>query len=124
MCIRDRDNTEKKGRSGRTVGVGYISICLLYTSSASFAGVSAVTRDAEPEVTVQETSGAVGTSDTSEAASKEVSSAEAGSFESGSGQAPAEIEHGTVQVSDEPAETVSDVSSVTDVYKRQVYGSI
>ena len=65
-------------------------------TSASFAGVSAVTRDAEPEVTVQETSGAVGTSDTSEAASKEVSSAEAGSFESGSGQASAEIEHGTV----------------------------
>ena len=88
-------------------------------TSASFAGVSAVTRDAEPEVTVQETSGAVGTSDTSEAASKEVSSAEAGSFESGSGQAPAEIEHGTVQVSDEPAETVSDVSSVTAVTTSQ-----
>ena len=84
-------------------------------TSASSAGVSAVTRDAEPEVTVQETSGAVGTSDTSEAASADVSSAEAGSFESGSGQAPAEIEHGTVQVSDEPAETVSDVSSVTAV---------
>lgn len=84
-------------------------------TSASSAGVSAVTRDAEPEVTVQETSGTVGTFDTSEAASADVSSAEAGSFESGSGQAPAEIEHGTVQVSDEPAETVSDVSSVTAV---------
>ena len=88
-------------------------------TSASSAGVSVVSRETEPEVTVQETSGAVGTSDTSEAASKEVSSAEAGSFESGSGQAPAEIEHGTVQVSDEPAETVSDVSSVTAVTTSQ-----
>ena len=87
-------------------------------TSASSAGVSAVTRDAEPEVTVQETSGAVGTSDTSEAASKEVSSAEAGSFETAR-QASAEIEHGTVQVSDEPAETVSDVSSVTAVTTSQ-----
>ena len=93
-------------------------------TSASSAGVSAVTRDAEPEVTVQETSGAVGTSDTSEAASKEVSSAEvgsaeAGSFESGFGQAPAEIEHATVQVSTESAEAVSAVSSVPAVTTSQ-----
>ena len=88
-------------------------------TSASSAGVSAVSQGTEPEVAVLENSGTIGTSDTSEAASKEVSSAEAGSFESGSGQAPAEIEHGTVQVSDEPAETVSDVSSVPAVTTSQ-----
>lgn len=93
-------------------------------TSASSESVSAVSWGAEPEVTVQETSSAVGTSDTSEAASKEVNSAEVGSaevgsLESGSGQAPAEIEHGTVQVSDEPAETVSDVSSVPAVTTSQ-----
>ena len=88
-------------------------------TSASSASISAVSRGAEPEVTVQETSGVAGTSDTSEAASAEVSSAEAGSLESGSGQAPAVIEHGTAQVSEEPAETVSDVSSVPEVTTSQ-----
>ena len=39
-------------------------------TSASSESVSAVSWGAEPEVTVQETSSAVGTSDTSEAASK------------------------------------------------------
>ena len=88
-------------------------------TSASSAGVSAVSQGTEPEVAVLENSGTIGTSDTSEAESKEVSSAEAGSFESGSGQASAEIEHVTAQVSAESAETVSDVSSVPAVTTSQ-----
>ena len=88
-------------------------------TSASSAGVSAVSQGTEPEVAVLENSGTIGTSDTSEAESKEVSSAEAGPPESGSGQASAEIEHVTAQVSAESAETVSDVSSVPAVTTSQ-----